>query len=198
MHRLSGNRGKALVAVVGVGVSAVFLWLAFRNADLDAVGDALADARLGFVLLAISVLAVNYGFQAARWQRIADTPTLGFRSFYGMLLGGLATNNVLPVRIGEFVRAGWLSRDAPMPGGRAFGTVVLDRVCDLITLVAFFALSLHAVTSAAWLVRLGVGALLAVGTIALALVLARLYRARRSPLGHAARAVASSRSFTTP
>ena len=27
-----------------------------------------------------------------------------------------------PVRIGELLRAGWLSRDAPMPGGRALGT----------------------------------------------------------------------------
>ena len=179
MRGLSGNRGKVLVAVVGVGFSALFLWLAIRNADLDAVGDALAEARLGFVLLAVLVLGVGYGFQSARWRRIADAPQLRLRAFYGMLLGGLACNNVLPVRIGEFLRAGWLSRDAPMPGGRAFGSVVLDRVCDIVTLAAFFLISLQAVASAAWLVRLAVGALLAVLAISGALVLARVYAARR-------------------
>jgi len=116
---MSGNRGKALVAVVGVALSALFLWLAVRNADLDAVRDGLADARFGYVLLAVLALGVGYGFQAARWQRIADAPRLRLGSFYGMLLGGLACNNVLPVRIGELLRAGWLSRDAPSWTGSA-------------------------------------------------------------------------------
>ena len=176
---MSGNRGKVLVAVVGVSLSALFLWLAVRNADLDAVRHALADARLGFVLLAVLALGVGYGFQAARWQRIADAPGLRLGSFYGMLLGGLACNNVLPVRIGELLRAGWLSRDAPMPGGRAFGSVVLDRICDVVTLTVFFAIGLQAVASAEWLVRLAVGAVLAVVVIAIALVLARVYSSRR-------------------
>ena len=180
---MKGRRGKVLVALVGIAVSAVFLWLAVRNADLGAVRDALAEARPGFVLLAVAVLGVGYGFQALRWQRIANAPNLELRSFYGMLLGGLACNNVLPVRIGEFLRAGWLSRDAPMPGGRAFGSVVLDRICDIVTLAAFFAVGLQAVASPTWLVRLAVGALLAVVAIAVALTLARVYARRHGRRG---------------
>lgn len=179
MRALSGNRGKVLVAVAGVGISAVFLWLAVRNADLDAVGDALTEADLGFVFLAVLVLGAGYGFQSLRWKLIADTPWLRWRAFYGMLLGGLACNNVLPVRIGEFLRAGWLSRDAPMPGGRAFGSVVLDRICDVVTLVVFFAIGFQTAGSAGWIVRLAVGALLAVAVIAAALVSARVYTTRR-------------------
>jgi uncharacterized protein (TIRG00374 family) len=179
------SRGKWLVAVAGVALSGLFLWLAFRNADLDRVRQALVEARPRYVLLAVLVLGVGYGFQAARWRRIADAPGLRLRSFYGMVLGGLACNNVLPVRIGEFLRAGWLSRDAPMPGGRAFGSVVLDRICDVVTLAVFFAIGLQAAASAAWLVRLAVGVLLAVVVIAVALVLAHLYsdRGKHRPRG---------------
>src|SRR5262245_54967065 len=175
---MRGRRGKVIVAVLGAVSSAFFLWLAFRNADLDAVKDALAEATFGPLALTVLVLAIGYGCQAFRWQRIADAPSLGLRSFYAMLLGGLACNNVLPVRIGELLRAGWLSRDAPMSGGRAFGSVVLDRICDIVTLAVFFAIGLQAVSSAAWLVRLAIGALLAVIAIAVALVLARMYSAR--------------------
>jgi glycosyltransferase 2 family protein len=174
------NQAKLIIALAGVASSAIFLWLALRNADLDRVRRALGDARPGYVLLAVLALAVGYAFQAARWQRIATAPALGLTSFYGMLLGGLACNNVLPVRIGEVLRAGWLSRDAPMPGGRAFGTVVLDRICDVVTLSLFFAVGLRAVASAAWLVRLAVGALIAVVVIGVALVLARVYASRRA------------------
>ena len=175
-----------LVAVVGVGLSALFLWLAVRNADLDTVGDALADARLGYVLVAVLALGVGYGFQATRWRLIAESPQLGLRSFYGMLVGGLACNNVLPVRIGELVRAGWLSRDAPMSGGRAFGSVVLDRACDVVTVTVFLLISVQAVASADWLLRLAVGAALTVGVIGAALFFARLYRKRRGGRGEAA------------
>ena len=176
---MKSTRGKVLIAVVGLAVSGVFLWLAVRNADLDAVRHALADAEFGPVALAVVALGLGYAFQAARWKRIADTPDLPLRSFYAMLIGGLACNNVLPVRIGEFLRAGWLSRDARISGGRAFGSVVLDRICDVVMLTVFFAIGLQAVASAAWLVRLGIGALLAVIAIAIVLVLARVYSRRR-------------------
>jgi uncharacterized protein (TIRG00374 family) len=176
---VKGTRAKLLILAGGVAISAVFLWLAVRNADLDAVRHALVDAELGPVVLAVVALGLGYGFQAARWKRIADTPDVPLRSFYGMLVGGLACNNVLPVRVGEFLRAGWLSRDARISGGRAFGSVVLDRICDVVVLALLFAIGLQAVASADWLVRLGIGALLAVVGVAIVLALARLYMRRR-------------------
>ena len=97
-----------------------------------------------------------------------------------MVLSGLACNNVLPVRIGEFLRAGWLSREAPMPGGRALGSVALDRACDVATLALFLAIGLQAVATTEWLVRLAVGAAIAIVVIVGVLVGARLYTARRT------------------
>jgi uncharacterized protein (TIRG00374 family) len=173
------TRGRVVVALAGLTISAVFLWLAFRDADVDEVRDALADAQVSLVLLAVGVLLVGYAFQAARWMSIAAVPALGLRRFYEMLLVGLACNNVLPVRVGEFVRAGWLARDAPMPGGRALGSVALDRACDVITLVAFFAIGIQVVGTPAWVKRLAVGGLIALVLIAAALVFARLYTRSR-------------------
>ena len=169
-----------LLAVVGVVTSAVFLWLAVRDADLSAVRRALADSQIEFLLGAVALFGCGYALQAARWQRIANTPHPSLRRFYGMVLSGLACNNVLPVRIGELLRAGWLSREAPMPGGRALGSVALDRACDVVTLTLFLAIGVQAVTSAEWLARLAVGAAIAIVVIAIALIGARLYTARRT------------------
>lgn len=169
-----------LLAVVGIASSAVFLWLAVRDADLSAVRRALEEARIELVLLAVAVFGCGYALQAARWQRIANTPHPPLRRFYGMVLSGLACNNVLPVRIGELLRAGWLSREAPMSGGRALGSVALDRACDVVTLTLFLVIGLQAVASTEWLVRLAIGALIAVLAIAVVLIGARLYTARRT------------------
>src|SRR5918994_4892542 len=173
------TRRRVLVALGGVLISAIFLWLAIRDADAADVRAALEDAQVGLVLLAVVAFAVGYFFQALRWRKIANTPMPGLRRFYGMVICGLACNNVLPVRIGELLRAGWLSREAPMPGGRALGTVALDRVCDVATLALFLVVGIQAVPTPDWLKRIVIGALLFIVLLGTALVFARWYTRTR-------------------
>lgn len=173
------TRNRVLIALGGLVVSAIFLWLAIRDADAAGVRAALEQAQIGLVLLAVVVLGLGYFFQALRWQKIANSPHPGLRRFFEMVLCGLACNNVLPVRIGELLRAGWLSRDAPMPGGRALGSVALDRVCDVVTLALFLVIGIQAVPTPGWLKRIVVGALLALVLLAGVLVFARWYARTR-------------------
>ena len=173
------TRRRALVAVCGVAISAVFLWLAIRDADAAEVKAALEGARIELVLLAVAFFGVGYFFQALRWQRIANVSHPRIQRFFEMVICGLACNNVLPVRIGELLRAGWLSREAPMPGGRALGSVALDRVCDVVTLTLFLVIGLQAVPTAAWLKRIVIGALILLVLLAAGLVLARWYTRTR-------------------
>ena len=141
-------------------LSAVFLWLAVRNADLGAVRDALAEAGSASSLLTVVVLGVGDG---SRQLAGSGSPTR--RTSAPVVLRDASRGAGVQQRAAgphwRALRAGWLSRDAPMSGGRAFGSVVLDRICDVVTLAVFFAIGLQAVASAAWLVRLAVGALLA-------------------------------------
>ena len=68
---MSSGRLRTLIALVGVPIGLLFLWLAVRNADLDAVWDTLRDADMGLVAPAIAAFGVVYLFQSARWRRIA-------------------------------------------------------------------------------------------------------------------------------
>ena len=109
------TRSRVLIALGGLAISAIFLWLAIRDADADAVRAALGDAEIELVLLASLMFMIGYLVQATRWRKIAGTPQVGLRRFYEMVLGGLACNNVLPIRIGEVLRAGWLAARRPCP-----------------------------------------------------------------------------------
>jgi uncharacterized protein (TIRG00374 family) len=164
---------------VGLPISALFLWLAARNADPSEVRRSLEDARLGLVALAVVGMLTVYGFQAARWWTITGSRSVGPVRFYELVLSGVACNNVLPGRIGDLLRARWLGREARIPAGRALGTVVLDRGCDVVALFAFLALGLFAVASADWLLRIVVAAAVGLGALAAALVFARQYTTRR-------------------
>jgi uncharacterized protein (TIRG00374 family) len=164
--------------VVGLPVSATFLWLALRNADLDAVRSTLEAAKRGPVLLAVVALLAVSGIQAARWRRIAAVQSVRWRRFYEMVLSGVACNNVLPARLGDFFRARWLATSARMPGGRAFGTVVIDRACDVVALFVLLLVGLAAVATSAWIVAIAAGAVMVLIGVAAAVVFARVYTRR--------------------
>jgi hypothetical protein len=183
---LSGSTRRVLVAlVVGVPLSAFFLWLAARNADPATVRRALEDARIGPIALAVVAVAVLYWIQALRWRSVAATPQVRRARFYEMVVSGIACNNVLPGRLGDLLRARWLGLDARIPAGRALGTVVLDRGCDVVTLLAFLAIGLGAVASSAWLVRIGLGALGLLAGLAAVVLFARVYTRRHPRERHA-------------
>jgi len=177
--RMESGRLRTLVALVGVPIGLVFLWLAVRDADLHAVWDSLRAADALLVALAVGAFGVVYVLQSTRWRRIAGTPTVGIPRFVEMTVSGIAVNNVLPGRIGDFLRARWLGLAARMPAGRAFGTVVLDRAFDLVVLVALLVVGIAAVASSEWLVELAAVGIVVVLAFCAVLLLSRTYIGRR-------------------
>jgi len=153
--------------VVGIASSAFFLWLVFRNADLHEVWHALKGADLGLVLLAAVVIQGVYIAQGARWREIADVFTLSVRRFYALVLAGIGTNNVLPLRIGDLLRARWLATSADMPTGRALGSVFRDRVCDVIALTVALVVSIPSVGGQRWVERIAIGGVVLLALLAM-------------------------------
>jgi uncharacterized protein (TIRG00374 family) len=88
-------------------------------------------------------------------------------------------NNVLPGRIGDLLRARWLGLAARLPAGKAFGTVILDRACDVVVLVGLLVVGIASVASSAWLVELAAAGVVVVLGIVAVLLLARTYIGRR-------------------
>jgi glycosyltransferase 2 family protein len=176
---VSSGRLRTAAALLGIPIGLVFLWLAVRNADADAVWDTLRDADMGLVALAIGAFGVVYLLQAVRWRQIAATPTVSVPRFYEMTVTGIAVNNVLPGRIGDFLRARWLGREARMPYGTAFGTVILDRAFDVVVLVGLLIVGISAVASSAWLWQLAAAGSVLVLGIAGVLLFSRVYIGKR-------------------
>jgi glycosyltransferase 2 family protein len=171
------SRSLAVAALVGVPVSAVFMYLAIRGADLAAVWSTLQNARLAPLGLAVACMGLVYWLQAARWRRIAGT-SLSQRRYVEMVVAGVAVNNVLPGRVGDLLRARWVSRGA-FSGGRGVATVVLDRAFDILALAVFLLATLPFVTDEGWVDRIVVGTLFVLAALAAGLAAARSYTRRR-------------------
>lgn len=144
---------------LGIAVSVLCLWLALRGVSWGAAWAAVAEARWGFLAAAaLGSVFVNVHVRALRW-RLFFPDAASFAS--GRLLSatgiGLMANNVLPARMGEFVRAYVLGRGSPVPATTAFGSLFVERLFDLAALCSIL-----------------VGVVLLVDTPEWVLVLARL------------------------
>jgi uncharacterized protein (TIRG00374 family) len=172
-----GRRNILLATVVGIPASVGLMYLAIRGADLGAVWGTLQDVKPLPLFAAMACMGVVYWLQAARWRRIAMTGA-GQLQFFEMVVAGVAVNNVLPGRLGDLLRARWVSRGA-FSYGRGIATVVFDRGFDLVVLAAFLIATLPLVTDEAWVDRIVLGALLAIGLLAGGILAARSYTRRR-------------------
>src|SRR5262245_59055781 len=118
---------------IGVAVSAVFLYFAFRNLELSR---ALEKARhANYWLLAASAFAATCTFplRAIRWRAILDpiAPKLPIGPLWRSVAIGQMVTNVVPLRAGELARAFSLSRQIPSVSfATSLASVAVDRVFD--------------------------------------------------------------------
>ncbi|MGE4609076.1 MAG: lysylphosphatidylglycerol synthase transmembrane domain-containing protein [Myxococcota bacterium] len=128
----------------GVAVTGFFIWLVFRDVDFGLVGEAIAQADW-LILLGVSIPAylLCVFLRALRWRYLTDPiqPISTAALFRAVSIGFMA-NNIFPLRMGEVLRAWYLSRETGAPTAALFGTVILERVVDTVTVIALAALAL--------------------------------------------------------
>jgi uncharacterized protein (TIRG00374 family) len=165
------RRGSALRAVGGFVVSIVSLWIVLRGVDLAATADVLRSADPRWIALGVVFVMTDLAIRAVRWQRLVHPiKAVRYLSMLGYLLIGYLMNNVLPARLGELVRSHYLGDREGISRASALGTVVVERVVDLVAVVAIAStslvvLSVRGYIASAVLVGAGVTGLLLVGLV---------------------------------
>jgi uncharacterized protein (TIRG00374 family) len=163
------SRSSIVRAAVGIAVSIAAIALIIGSVDVAATADVLARTQPAWLLLAAAFLLVDVVVRAVRWQRLlAPVARVPIGPMFGYLLIGYLANNVLPARIGELVRCHYLGDRERISRATALGTVVVERVVDIVVVVAIAALailvlSVRGIVAGAVLIGAAIAALLAVG-----------------------------------
>src|SRR5262245_9509809 len=123
---------------IGVGVSALLLWVAVRGVSLEEVLQQLAQVRPAWLIPVLASLFVRFWLTAIRWQfLLRPVKRIGIHRLFAITLIGFMATNVLPARLGEFVRAYALGRSEALPPSLPFATIVIERIFDGFTLLLF-------------------------------------------------------------
>lgn len=130
--------------VLGILISLAFLYYAFRGVHF---GEVLAHWREAdpWLLLLASILATAvFPIRALRWRSLLRPvhPGSKFQPRFAATCIGFMANNLLPARVGEFARAYALSRMEPVRVSASFGSLVVERIFDGITVVGLLILAL--------------------------------------------------------
>ncbi|MGF1574296.1 MAG: lysylphosphatidylglycerol synthase transmembrane domain-containing protein [Sumerlaeia bacterium] len=129
--------------VIALIVSAFFLFLAFRKIDFSLLGTMVREIQWVWALPLVGLTWISFYWRAWRWKvLLSPYRDLPLNTLYGPLMVGFAFNNILPARAGEIARPLALQKVSGIPFATAISSVVLERVCDMIVLLALFAFTL--------------------------------------------------------
>ena len=111
------------------------LFFAFKGVDLRSTLHEIKEANLFLILLSVGLSMVAMVSRAYRWNILIEP--LGFKpklsnTTYSLLVGYLA-NLALP-RLGEVTRCGSLTKAEKIPFDELLGTVIAERLIDVICL----------------------------------------------------------------
>lgn len=128
---------------IGIAISLVAIWLAMKDVRPAEVWNALRQANyLGFGA-AMALTVAGFWVRAVRWRWLfSGDRRVTLDSLFSATMIGFMANNLLPLRLGEFVRAWALGRREQMSKTTVFATVVVERVVDMITLLGIFGITL--------------------------------------------------------
>ncbi len=138
------NPFKTLLTVaISLAIAALFMWLALRGMEFEKIAGYFAKANYLWVFIASIFGILAYWFRAIRWNLLLEP--MGYQisnsnSFWTISFGYLM-NLTIP-RSGELARATALFGVEKVPVEKSFGTIILERVIDLICMVGFLGLTL--------------------------------------------------------
>ena len=179
-----------LTIAVSLGIAVFFMWLALKGMEFKKIAGYFAKANYFWVFAGSIFGILAYWFRAIRWNLLLEP--MGYKisnsnAFWTIAFGYLM-NLTIP-RSGELARSTALFGVEKVPVEKSFGTIILERVVDLICMLGFLGLTLifkykailsfsqyvtaeksktsEPTSNAKWFIILGIAAILGISFFAL-------------------------------
>lgn len=123
---------------MGLVISAAALALALLGIDLRRVVETLARADYVYLIPATAAILVYLVARSVRWRLLLGPEVSLSRCFWVTNIGYMVSN-VLPFRLGDPARAVVIGRGGKVSSAAALSTVVVERVLDMLMVVALLA-----------------------------------------------------------
>jgi uncharacterized protein (TIRG00374 family) len=131
---------------IGMGISAVSIVLILLLVNPTEIVASLRQANLSFIALSSLGILIFMIIRAIRWHFMLGNKVSGRQVFHIQNIGYMF-NMVLPFRLGDVARAILIGNVPPMTLARGFSTMVVERILDMMFIVALLPFTLTEVVS---------------------------------------------------
>lgn len=128
---------------LGLAISVVFLYLAFREINYAALWQTLRGIAFWWLLPGLGVYFIGVLVRTWRWQYLLKPlKKIPITTLFPVVNIGYMGNNVFPLRMGEVLRSVVLKRRDEVPISGSLATIVVERIFDAVVIVGFVLLNL--------------------------------------------------------
>ncbi|PKN05265.1 MAG: hypothetical protein CVU74_02650 [Deltaproteobacteria bacterium HGW-Deltaproteobacteria-9] len=141
--------------ITGIFIGIVLVYLSLRGIDFREVADGFGQIRVDYVLLFLAIVFCVQFLRSFRWGlMLRPLERVGQISLFSVTCVGFLAIISLPARLGELARPYLITKKSRIKMTAALGTVLVERVCDSVAVLAIFGAVLFFIPSLPqWLVR---------------------------------------------
>lgn len=123
---------KKYLKIVGI----ILFFYILSRVDFNDIINVFRGVNLAYFSAALLFLAIGVLTRFWRWGTIIDSigKKLAFKDLAGFSLKGIFWGAVTPGKLGEFLRAKYLSEATGASLGKSFYTTLIDRIADLLVI----------------------------------------------------------------
>ncbi len=142
------KKSKKWLFWLGLVVSAVFLYFAFREIDYADLWQTIQSIQFWWLIPGLVVYFLGVGVRTWRWQfLLKPLKKISFKTLFPIINIGYMGNNVFPLRMGEVLRAVVLKRREGVSISGSLATIIVERIFDAVVIVGFVLLNLSRLVS---------------------------------------------------
>lgn len=132
-----------LTIIIFTGLGLFLVWLSLKDISKEEIFTAFSGADVKWIFACIIISLLSHVSRAIRWQILMEPlgHKTGFVNTFASVMIGYLANYGIP-RIGEVTRCTVLAKYEKVPFQQGFGTVIIERTIDVVSLLLVLLLTL--------------------------------------------------------
>ena len=129
---------------IGIIISVVAIYFCARGLDFKKVAEGFKEANYLYLIPAIIFIYLSIWIRAPRWRILLHDvdKKISLMRLFRIATIGFMGNSIFPARLGELMRAYFLSKNEDVTFTHSVTTIALERIFDLFALVVFLSIVL--------------------------------------------------------
>jgi uncharacterized protein (TIRG00374 family) len=137
---------------LGIVISVITIFLLVQGTDWQAFARALSKSNLFYLIPAVVFLVLSIYLRAFRWRLLFyPVKGLSIKKFFSALNISYLFLNILPARLGEFVRILVIANSQNVSKAQALSTIIVERILDVFSILILLLVMLPFIRLPDWL-----------------------------------------------